>query len=77
LGALRVTPGAGLRFATPLGPVRVDAAYNGYDAEPGPLYYLNNADNSLTLVPNVTYQPSRPASFWKRVALQFAVGQAF
>jgi outer membrane protein insertion porin family len=77
LGALRVTPGGGLRFATPLGPVRVDAAYNGYDAEPGPLYYLKTSDNSLTLVPNVTYQPSRPASFWKRVTLQFAVGQAF
>src|SRR2546428_10011331 len=33
---LRVTPGVGLRFATPLGPVRLDAAYNGYPSEPGP-----------------------------------------
>ena len=73
---VRVTPGVGLRFATPLGPVRVDAAYNGYAAEPGPLYRLN-ADNSLTLIPNVTYQPDRATSFWQRVVVQFAVGQAF
>jgi outer membrane protein insertion porin family len=79
---LRVTPGLGLRFTTPLGPVRIDAAYNGYAAEPGPLYFQNNADNSLTLRLNpdstvVTYQPVRPSSFWRRLVLQFALGQAF
>src|SRR3989441_2591590 len=74
---VRVTPGAGVRFATPLGPVRLDAAYNGYAAEPGPLYFLNTTDHSLTLIPNVTFPPARPASFWKRVVVQFAVGQAF
>src|SRR2546425_3621884 len=47
---LRVTPGVGLRFATPLGPVRLDAAYNGYPSEPGPVYLLNNTDKSLTLI---------------------------
>jgi hypothetical protein len=79
---LRVTPGAGLRFTTPLGPVRIDAAYNSYAAERGPLYYQNNADSSLTLMlrPDstaVTYQPARPRSFWGRLVVQFAVGQAF
>jgi len=79
---LRVTPGLGLRFTTPLGPVRIDAAYNGYAAEPGPLYFQNNADNSLTLRLNpdstvVTYQPVRPSSFWRRLVVQFALGQAF
>jgi outer membrane protein insertion porin family len=73
---VRVTPGVGVRFSTPLGPVRLDAAYNGYAAEPGPLYRLNNADNSLTSK-DVTFQPRRPSSFWRRVAVQFAVGQAF
>src|SRR5213080_4169021 len=42
VSGLRVTPGLGLRFITPLGPVRLDAAYNGYPQEPGPLYFLNN-----------------------------------
>jgi outer membrane protein assembly factor BamA len=79
---LRITPGAGLRFTTPLGPVRIDVAYNGYAAEPGPLYFQNNADNSLTLRLNpdstaVTYQPVQPSSFWRRLVVQFAVGQAF
>jgi outer membrane protein insertion porin family len=73
---VRVTPGAGLRFATPLGPVRIDAAYNGYAAEPGPLYFQDKNGN-LTLVPNVTYQPAPATSFWQRVVVQFAVGQAF
>jgi outer membrane protein insertion porin family len=82
LRGLRVTPGAGLRFTTPLGPVRIDAAYNGYAAEPGPLYFQNNADNSLRLLLNpdstpVTYRPVRPSSFWRRLVVQFAVGQAF
>ncbi len=75
---VRVTPGAGLRFTTPLGPVRIDAAYNDYAAEPGPLYFLNTTDQSLTLVhPGVPYVPPRPATFWRRVFVQFAVGQAF
>jgi outer membrane protein insertion porin family len=74
---VRITPGVGLRFTTPLGPVRVDAAYNGYLGEPGPLYYQNNNDNSLTLIPGVAYQPVRPPGFWRRVAVQFSVGQAF
>ena len=37
LATVRVTPGVGLRYATPLGPVRLDAAYKGYANEPGPL----------------------------------------
>ena len=72
---MRVTPGAGLRFTTPLGPVRIDAAYNGYAAEPGPLYFQDKSNN-LTLEPR-PYQPARPASFWRRIVVQFAVGQAF
>jgi outer membrane protein assembly factor BamA len=74
---LRVTPGVGLRFATPLGPVRIDAAYNGYAPEPGPLYVENIADGTLTRVADAIYAPARPRSFWRRVVVQFAVGQAF
>ncbi|OLB18347.1 MAG: hypothetical protein AUH12_02570 [Gemmatimonadetes bacterium 13_2_20CM_69_8] len=76
VAGLRVTPGVGLRFATPLGPVRLDAAFDGYPAEPGPLYFQDNKTQNLTLT-NVTYQPGLPPGFWKRVVVQFAVGQAF
>jgi outer membrane protein assembly complex protein YaeT len=72
--SVRVTPGAGLRITTPLGPVRMDVAYNAYSLEPGTL--LLQTDSTLVELP-VTYQRSPPASFWRRLVLQFAIGQAF
>ena len=82
VSGLRATPGLGLRFITPLGPVRLDAAYNGYPQEPGPLYLLDNTNKSLTAVldpagKQVLYRPQLPGGFWRRVVVQFAVGQAF
>ena len=82
VGGVRFTPGVGVRFVTPLGPVRLDAAYNGYPAEPGALYLLNTANKSLTAVTDssgnqVLYRAGLPAGFWRRVVVQFAVGQAF
>jgi outer membrane protein assembly factor BamA len=76
VSGIRVTPGLGLRFITPLGPVRLDAAYNGYPQEPGTLYFLNKADNSITATGR-TVRPGLPSGFWRRVVVQFAVGQAF
>jgi len=72
---IRVTPGVGVRFATPLGPVRIDAAYNGYPAERGPLLYQSD-----TLVSRIRddYPPAGSIKkFWDRIVWQFAVGQAF
>ncbi len=82
VSGVRVTPGLGLRFITPLGPVRLDATYNGYPQEPGPLYLLNTTNKSLTAVTDtagnqVTLRPTLPRGFWRRVVVQFAVGQAF
>lgn len=74
---LRFTPGIGVRFVTPLGPVRLDAAYNGYAAEPGPVYVLDPKTRSLNVVPGVTFRPPLQTGFWRRVVVQFAVGQAF
>lgn len=73
---VRVTPGVGLRVTTPLGPVRVDVAYNGYALEPGTLLLQNDSTHTLEELPG-TYQRGRPASFWRRLVLQFAIGQAF
>ena len=73
---VRVTPGVGLRFATPLGPVRIDAAYNGYPAEQGPLLFQTQTDSIVRIRAN--YPPlGATKSFWQRLVLQFAVGQAF
>ena len=72
---VRVTPGAGVRFTTPLGPVRVDVAYNGYPPEPGPLL-LQSPDSIVQIRPD--FAPPGPGkSFWSRLVLQLAVGQAF
>ena len=76
LGNLRVTPGLGLRYATPLGPVRLDAAYNGYPNEAGPLFYQPPGATTITRIRG-SYQPARPSAFLRRITLQFAVGQAF
>jgi outer membrane protein assembly factor BamA len=82
VGGVRFTPGLGVRFVTPLGPVRLDAAYNGYPAEPGALYLLNTKTKGLTAVTDSTgsqvlVRPGLPPGFWRRVVVQFAVGQAF
>lgn len=74
--SMRVTPGAGLRFTTPLGPVRMDVAYNAYALEPGTLLLQNDSTRTLVELP-VTYQQRPPTSFWQRLVLQFAIGQAF
>jgi outer membrane protein assembly factor BamA len=69
---VRATPGVGVRFATPLGPVRVDVAYNGYPAEQGPLLFQQ--PDSIIRVRN-DYPPAGTRR--NRIIWQFAVGQAF
>jgi outer membrane protein assembly factor BamA len=74
LRSLRVTPGVGMRFVTPLGPVRVDVAYNDYAPETGVLWFSDGTN--LTRLRN-TFQQPRPSTFLRRLLLQFAIGQAF
>ncbi|HEX2093667.1 MAG TPA: BamA/TamA family outer membrane protein, partial [Longimicrobiaceae bacterium] len=68
----RITPGLGLRFLTPVGPIRFDAAYNPYPGEIGPLYRLEGG--SLVLV-DPEYDPG--SKFVNRIQFYLAVGQAF
>jgi len=49
LGDVRVTPGIGLRVNSPVGPFRVDVAYNRYPLSTGSVYYLGS-DNTLRCV---------------------------
>lgn len=70
--ALRITPGAGLRFVTPLGPARLDLAYNGYALAPGRLYLLHPAGD-LELLQQQFQRVSRNS----RWVFQLGVGQAF
>lgn len=68
---LRVTPGVGVRFATPLGPLRLDVAYNGYDPDPVTLY-----DRDLVPVA-LGYRPEPPGSFFGRLRFNFSIGESF
>lgn len=68
---IRVTPGVGLRVATPLGPARVDVAYNGYDRPPGALYGLT-AQGDLILRREGFTQPRAHG-----YTIHIAVGQPF
>ncbi len=73
---LRITPGVGARFATPVGPIRLDVAYNPYNPEPGPLYGINERGE---LVPNPLiprYQPEESRGFIRRLVVQLSLGNA-
>jgi len=68
---LRITPGFGLRYSSPLGPIRFDVGFNGYSLQPGPLYEIN-ANGTLKLRQS-DYQKLQT----KNYTLHFSIGQAF
>lgn len=76
LGDIRVTPGLGLRIATPVGPMRLDVAYNGYPPPRGPLYRVQQGTGDL-IQEDDAHIPFDDRSFWQRLEVSFAVGQAF
>ncbi|HEX7051048.1 MAG TPA: BamA/TamA family outer membrane protein [Longimicrobiales bacterium] len=74
-GAWRVTPGIGLRASTPIGPVRLDVAYNPYDPLVAPLYLPDPETEALIRVLD-EFQPP-PESFLGRFRVHLAVGGPF
>ncbi len=68
---LRITPGIGLRIATPLGPARFDIAYNPYKLPRGTLYVLN-PDGSVNILPDALQLDRH-----RKITIHFAVGQPF
>jgi outer membrane protein assembly complex protein YaeT len=67
----RVTPGAGIRIASPLGPARLDVAWNGYGYPEGPLYVVQS-DGSLVIAQQ-GYTKPKSSGF----TFHLAIGQAF
>lgn len=72
----RVTPGIGLRYATPVGPFRFDVAYNGYPQTPGPLYQIDRKGDIVGKIAD-DFVPDRAVSFWKRLVVHVSIGQTF
>lgn len=78
LERIRVTPGVGVRVATPLGPVRLDVAYNAYARESGQLFYSDTIADSLgTFRASYTDRRTVSSRLLDRLVFQFAIGQAF
>jgi outer membrane protein insertion porin family len=92
LSDLRVTPGMGVRVRSPIGPLRVDVAYNGYESTTGSAYYVGN-DNVLRCVSpdntfaagivtsggtcEPTYRPPAGSGVLSKLTFNFSIGQAF
>ncbi|HEY9480074.1 MAG TPA: BamA/TamA family outer membrane protein [Gemmatimonadaceae bacterium] len=93
LSDVRVTPGIGLRVNSPVGPFRVDVAYNRYPLSQGAVYYVG-ADNALRCVSAPeptggggpvaaaercpeTFTPVQRSSFFNKLTFNFSIGQAF
>lgn len=68
---LRITPGVGLRLNTPLGPARLDVAYNPYDFPPGRL--LGSTPGGDLIVLQEDFQRSRSRGY----TIHISVGQPF
>ncbi|MEP7064732.1 MAG: BamA/TamA family outer membrane protein [Gemmatimonadota bacterium] len=89
---LRVTPGAGVRVRSPIGPLRVDVAYNGYASTAGSAYFVGT-DNVLRCVSpgnqfnggivgsgqscDPTFTPKLSESVLSKLTFNFSIGQAF
>ena len=89
---LRVTPGMGVRVRSPIGPLRVDVAYNGYASTTGSAYFVGE-DNVLRCVSpgnqfssgivgtgqtcDPTFKPKPSESVLSKLTFNFSIGQAF
>ncbi len=80
---LVATPGAGVRFRSPVGPLRLDVGYNPTGAKLKPVVVVLD-DGSIEEVPQpVVYDPftwddpSALTEFWRRLRIQFSIGEAF
>jgi outer membrane protein assembly factor BamA len=89
---LRVTPGVGVRVRSPIGPLRVDVAYNGYASTAGSAYFVGR-DNVLRCVSpgnqfssgivgsgetcDPTFTPRASESVLSKLTFNFSIGQAF
>ena len=75
-----VTPGVGIRYLTPVGPVRVDIGYRPDLTQKMVVYTEVLGDDGrseLVRIGSVDYAVNEGGSFLDRLVLHFSIGQAF
>ncbi len=68
---LRLTPGLGVRVSSPLGPIRFDVGYNGYQLERGAVY-TSTTGGDLLLIRNSDRRDRD-----RRYTIHFSIGMPF
>jgi outer membrane protein assembly factor BamA len=89
---IRITPGVGLRVFTPLGPIRLDLAYNPHGPEEGPLFARRCTerpdqrtcedailvdDAFVPVLGDGLFGLGKHIPFLRQVRVNFSIGQAF
>ena len=64
-GSLRITPGFGMRLASPVGPIRVDVGFNPYDRVTGAAYFNASEQNEVAPLYCVSPGNGLPVTGWK------------
>jgi outer membrane protein assembly complex protein YaeT len=54
---MRITPGGGIRVASPVGPIRVDVGYNPYKRPPGVAYHAYRGSDPRNIAPLYCVSP--------------------
>ncbi len=74
LGNIVVSPGLGIRYGSPIGPIRVDVGFNGQGEE---LLPVVTTDQTGRLRFQKPYAWSPGGGFFDRLQFHFSIGQAF
>jgi outer membrane protein insertion porin family len=75
-----ITPGFGVRYHSPVGPIRADIGLNPGSTESLPVVTENTVNGQTTLVTlqqHRTYSPTKGGGILNRIVLHLSIGEAF
>ena len=81
--AIVATPGAGVRFRSPVGPLRLDIGYNATGSSLKPVVVvledgsIEEVEDPVVYDPFTWDDPSTLTEIWRRMRIQFSIGEAF